>query len=98
MTVREIIENSEPVKDLELFCVQRPLAVKRLLSVCIEGIRKVKEAKMQKLKEENSLVKHALFLIKELSATLKLLNKEDFSKDLKEEMRNVSQDFINDTL
>ena len=36
MTVREIIENSEPIKDLELFCIQRPLAIKRLLSVCEE--------------------------------------------------------------
>ncbi len=41
MTVREIIENSEPVKDLELFCASRPLAMKRLLSVC-EGFKNPK--------------------------------------------------------
>jgi len=41
MTVREIIQDSEPVKDLELFCVERPLAVKRLLSVC-EGFKNPK--------------------------------------------------------
>lgn len=41
MTVREIIEGSEPVKSLELFCASRPLAVKRLLSVC-EGFKNPK--------------------------------------------------------
>ena len=41
MTVREIIENSDPVKDLELFCASRPLAIKRLLSVC-EGFKNPK--------------------------------------------------------
>lgn len=40
-TVWSIIEGSEPVKDLELFCASRPLAVKRLLSVC-EGFKNPK--------------------------------------------------------
>ena len=41
------------------------------------------------------LTRHAKFLIKELSATLKLLEKVDFTDELKEEMRNLSQEMIN---
>jgi len=50
------------------------------------------------MKDENSIIKHAKFLIKELSASLKCLGKQDFTDELKEKMRNLSQEMINVTL
>jgi hypothetical protein len=46
---------------------------------------------------QKQLIKQAKFLIKELSAVLKLLelDKESFTDELKEEMRNLSQTMIN---
>jgi hypothetical protein len=46
-------------------------------------------------KEDRPLTRHAKFMIKELSATLKCLEKADFTDELKEEMRNLSQEMIN---
>lgn len=47
------------------------------------------------MKDERPLTLHAKFLIKELSGTLKCLEKADFTEELKEEMRNLSQEMIN---
>lgn len=48
------------------------------------------------MKDERPLTKHAKFLIKELSATLKLIKqREGFTEELKEEMKNLSQEMVN---
>lgn len=50
---------------------------------------------MNSTKKESPLTRHAKFLFKELSTTLKCLEKADFTDELKEKMKNLSQEMIN---